>query len=97
MFFRLEMVDSRLAEAHRVVMQRTANRYLVNIFSITWPGVRDNKVDQSCFKPFTGLRSCLLNQALAREFVEGGVTTMGNTANMDMSTVRQEAFHQPNP
>ena len=25
------MVDSRLAEAHRVVMQRTANRYLVNI------------------------------------------------------------------
>jgi len=26
---RLEMVDSRLAEAHRVVMQRTANRYLV--------------------------------------------------------------------
>ena len=23
------MVDSRLAEAHRVVMQRTANRYLV--------------------------------------------------------------------
>lgn len=26
---RLELVDSRLAEAHRVVMQRTANRYLV--------------------------------------------------------------------
>ena len=26
---RLELVDDRLADAHRVVMQRTANRYLV--------------------------------------------------------------------
>ena len=62
---------------------------------LSWPGIRVNEVDQSCFKSFTGLRSCFLNQAPAREFVEK-VTTMGNTANKDM-TIRQQAFHQPNP
>ena len=39
---------------------------------MTWPGVRVIEVDKSCFKSFAGLRSFLLNQALARDFVEGG-------------------------
>ena len=45
---------------------------------LSWPGVRVNEVDQSCFESFIGLRSGLLNRMPPRNGAQRGGQNHGD-------------------